>query len=1312
MKIKRQELLDELYHFATMGDGMVVGLPGIGKSYMLRRLKENLVSKDILCFIIKIDNTYDSSDEAIAVELGIQGNWIDILNSIELRNENKAVLIFDAFDAARDEEKRRGFLTQIRKAKAHLNRKWNIIVSARTYDAKKSSELLKLFSPSGYGNEFTNVRKLTINELNENDLQEASGISTLHQFYTESNNELKKILLVPFFLKMLELILADSGDENIEEIKHFKSETQLLDYFWNRKIENTDIINQIFLRGFTQKLVEGKTLSISKADLEKLEENNYLSAYKYLRSEFILDEVSFRNSRVAYSHNIFFDYAVNRLCIDHNYKSLIEFISKDYSRAFFLRPSFIYFFTSIWYEDKKTFWDLYQNLRNNQQKEIQLFVRLIINGAIALQFSNVNDLNYVLKLNGTSYGNESIRNILQSIRFLRKNTLPKDIHLLNYLSKDLQIEYLFEFTFLLNRAIENIQENHGNHLIYCGESSRNLLFFIINNRNSDSKIFLDRIGSSRAVELVAKTLSTDPYNSKEALKAIFPLINEPGFDINYFLNLSDSIQYFVDHDPQLVADIYYLIFDHQEKSDEKTQMGTSVVMNLTSNRRQDFSMCYFQLVKFFPSFLSAWPELALATGVEVVNRLVYNKRVGQEIENGFTFDYQGIICTFHPDFSSYWFNQQFRDEEVEIGEHIIKFIKNLYFESKDQNAEKLVRIYIEKAKVGLLWKMLMNLANEYPTEMFDIIFPLIKFPKFFSSTEVSYEIRSFLEKVQLKLTTEQLKELELIIFEAYPNGNEYGIQAALSALKSKSFQTDLAKDFMATRTFIENKRPVESSFSVSTFTTEDWLKEQGVNTEDPEISKLTKSVNYLEAFNNHFLNNVPSYPEIKPYLDVVAELWETVGKGHEFPEEFKYTLLKEIAKTAAIAARNTSVLSTEYNALLKEIINYSFNYMSKYDEEQNDNSPAHGYSPTPRIEATQALPLIFIHDESKEFLELYEIATTDRNSVVRYNAIKNLSKLYNNHYDIYRKILFDRFENEKDPFNYSALFSVLHFKNNSLTEDGIAIIKFASRKTSFLKNQNSFVNTYSEFLLWLLSQTEITIVFENIIDGYQYRAFAHSIIFNIFKQIHIYETRQAFLNNKANISLKLRVIDQYIKNAGEQLIATQHFDIQKPEIEDALKTFDEIVMRIYFSLDLNQRISKDHKLPANEENRKDLYFLIKPLIEQILRYSSMTTEKGIMLAHTAHYLMQTLNSTISFDAKSILSMVADVTRYSMQVGYTFDSYAIREIVSLTEKLLADHRDLLLQDDSFHDLLSILEIHVNSGWVDALELLWKLDEVFK
>lgn len=153
-------------------------------------------------------------------------------------------------------------------------------------------------------------------------------------------------------------------------------------------------------------------------------------------------------------------------------------------------------------------------------------------------------------------------------------------------------------------------------------------------------------------------------------------------------------------------------------------------------------------------------------------------------------------------------------------------------------------------------------------------------------------------------------------------------------------------------------------------------------------------------------------------------------------------------------------------------------------------------------------------------------------------------------------------------------------------------------------------------------------------------------------------------------------------------------------------------MRLYFAFETKQRGSNNQNFQVDAENRKDLYFLVKPLIEKILYFSSQITDRGMILGHTAHYLIQTMNSAIAYDAKNVLSMVAEITRYSMQVGYTFDIYSIREIVSLTEKLLADHRELLMEEKSFQDLLSILEIHINSGWVDAHKLLWRLDQVFK
>ena len=104
-----------------------------------------------------------------------------------------------------------------------------------------------------------------------------------------------------------------------------------------------------------------------------------------------------------------------------------------------------------------------------------------------------------------------------------------------------------------------------------------------------------------------------------------------------------------------------------------------------------------------------------------------------------------------------------------------------------------------------------------------------------------------------------------------------------------------------------------------------------------------------------------------------------------------------------------------------------------------------------------------------------------------------------------------------------------------------------------------------------------------------------------------------------------------------------------------------------------------------------------------------------MVAHTAHYLVQTLNGVIRFypeEAQSILDMTSKITELSYKTGYTFDPSSIKEIVNLTEVLFADHKELLRDDKSLDQLVSILDLYVQSGWTEALELLWKLDEAFK
>ncbi|PZR29159.1 MAG: hypothetical protein DI535_03860 [Citrobacter freundii] len=1307
MKIKREILLNELYQFALGGNGMVVGVPGIGKSYLLGQLKQKLLADNVLCFIIKIDNTFDSSDLSIGEEMGMGENWLESLSKVELGNEHKAVLIFDGFDAARDGEKRSGFLAQIRKAKTRLKEKWNVLVSVRTYDASKSMDLQSLFSPKNTS-ATSNSRKITVGELTEDEIREASFGSELYDFYAGSGRELKEILHTPFFLKLLEAILAAIDSGGAEQIKQYKSETQLLDLFWEQKISATDhsLLKEKLLLSFTKQLLHNRALSLSKGELLEFWDNEGLSQLSYFLSENILNEISVRQSRVGYSHNIFFDYAVSRLCLEHSYDSLLQFIQEDHSRSFFLRPSFIYFFTSVWYEDKAVFWNLYHKLSANKSAEIKLFVRLMINATIASQFASNEDLHEILKQNGQDKGNEIIRNILQSIRFIRRNTLPQDVALLSFLSEKLQNAYLFDFAFLLDRAINEQPEDR--HPSINGESARNLMRYIIANRQSDQKQFLDRIGASRGIELVSKTFASDPKASAEILRSIFPLLNEEGFEITYFSFLSEHIKYFVSIDPVLVGEIYLTIFGHWESSSAKTTFGSSVVMNLTSNRRQDFEMCYFRLAQFYPSFLAASPKVALGVGLNIINRAVQERDDLQQ-KDIFTFTYQGDECTFIPDYSVVWGDHHTAGKAEGLSEHINSFLETLFREGKKQEALELIHLYIRKAKVGFLWKQLMNLSNLYPEEMFEIILPLVVIPRFLSGMDTSYEVREFIKNVGSKLSDAQIAAIEAAIFQAYEKGDEYGLHAILSCLPTDRLQGSQAKKFMEGRKIMENKRPVEFSTSVSTVTTEDWLEESGVEMGDPKVIKLTRGIANLETFNNQYRNSRPGVDVYLPFVEQALALWDKLEEN--LHEELKFTMMNAIASTLTIASHHLEDLPELQFKKLKAVIQATFAHVSNIDRTQSASAATGIFSPTPRITATESLAYIILRDNDPVIISLYEEALNDANAIVRLYAAQRLQLLFNSHFELYQQLLFSRLTAEADAFTCAVLLGAIIFKKERVEEDGNRIMKILHQKTALLEQKNKYVDAYADLLLWFLEK-DIPLADQLLKEAYDFPSFSNAVLFRLFKQIHTYEPDELFDQHLPAVERKLEIVANYIDRAGAVLLLATDITKEDPEIKNALTIFDDVVMRSFFALEKNQRLGNNQTLPADDDNRRKLYFLISPLYQKLLNYSSQITDKGLLLGHTAHYLMQTLNQALSYDPKNILSMVAEITRYSAQVGYTFDSYSIREIVSLTQKLLADHRDILMEEQPFGDLLSILDIHIHSGWVDALELLWRLDEVFK
>ena len=159
------------------------------------------------------------------------------------------------------------------------------------------------------------------------------------------------------------------------------------------------------------------------------------------------------------------------------------------------------------------------------------------------------------------------------------------------------------------------------------------------------------------------------------------------------------------------------------------------------------------------------------------------------------------------------------------------------------------------------------------------------------------------------------------------------------------------------------------------------------------------------------------------------------------------------------------------------------------------------------------------------------------------------------------------------------------------------------------------------------------------------------------------------------------------------------------QLRDLYRVIDESVAHVYYCL------SREHTRDgeATAEARREFFFLVVPILDQILDFG---LDRGFVLAPTAHHFMELLNEVVQFDASRAVIMAARVARAGEGANYNIDSLAIREVVKLVECVLADHRSEIQHAETLQALMDLLDVFAATGWPEAIQLVWRLDDLFR
>ena len=250
--------------------GLLSVARALGKTYLLKELRQSLKSDGIPHLLMPIDQLGNGTDEDLQRELSYKGDLIEKLKSAPV-SDQKAILLFDAFDAARNEGTRKRFLRLIQRAIQNL-KQWNIVVTVRTYDAKKSQELLDLFGGPDDTNHSDGIlcRHFTIPPLNADEIRQAfDQIPNLESVYNDGSEDFKQLLENLFNLWLLEKILKSSRD--VRALSQIRSEVQLLDRFWQRRNEDEsdEPHRRFLLEQIARQMVQERSLTVRQNDVYK-----------------------------------------------------------------------------------------------------------------------------------------------------------------------------------------------------------------------------------------------------------------------------------------------------------------------------------------------------------------------------------------------------------------------------------------------------------------------------------------------------------------------------------------------------------------------------------------------------------------------------------------------------------------------------------------------------------------------------------------------------------------------------------------------------------------------------------------------------------------------------------------------------------------------------------------------------------------------------------------------------------------------------------------------------------------------------------
>jgi hypothetical protein len=1272
--------------------------------------------------------------------------------------QTPGVLIVDGFDAARDPVVRQRVLRLIQRLIVGAQERWNVLVTVRVYDATKSPDLLSLFPPyTGYTGRGVSARHIEVPRLELSELEQVlDQVPGLSELYERATFGLRALLRLPFHLWLIEQVLRSSSsgrEEALGSLSQVETEVQLLDRFWRARITGGHSGGSLatLAHRAAEVMVREQALTVP---VPAVWTQAIQTAWEELLSGEILSLSGPAQSRVGYGHNILFDYATSLYVLSEDPTSMEQFLVQDPSRALFLRPSLVYLFAHLWQENRPSFWRLFRALARLEELPIRLVARLIPPVVLASEARTVEELVPLHEL-GWHDRDQVLLWVLQAVRFSPDSRLEVWGEFVSGLAIAPSPVYAWEAAGLLSTLLARAEvraerDDDGKQVqarvrSHVGVAGRLMLAKALSERGhapEGRNQWWDVLGANQALPLVLDTMGTDPGLSTEVIRSVLNLIKEPELPIRYFIALSRGVETIIHHDPALAADVYRSIFGHVELSEAATSMG-GVVLRLQSTRRQDFDMAQYGLVKVYPEFLKAAPREAIQAGVECGVLDVLRDRILRHLKSDDieaflqartrSTRFRGYEVQWIEDHSSIWRNTR-RENGPQLIRAAADYIGRLA-ETGDERLSEVLDDYASHAQVGFAWARLLKVGARAAHILAEPLRELALERSIQLSADLREVLGEFLRAAAPHWQREGRAEVERSILSLVADDatgltkerRERLSDQLLAALPQETLETPEAERRIGQLQAVGSVPTIEPLVKFHSesrpFTHDEWLREQGVNPERSENRELTEQVRPLETFRDTWQNEAPpkeAVVQIEVALSHALTALEQAAAADALVRRHAWTMIAGVAETIA---RSPSVVEDEERwERTRELLLRA--WAEPEDEVGADADAAFtwpAWSPSPQTEAVQGLGAMLWKRMNPQIVSKFEeIIFTARDPSLRYLASRYALGLHRHDPDRYWDVAHKVATRDANVVVVTELLRGLSrlVWTSPLPVRRVVVALWPRWRATEHKD---LLEALAPVLLVLAAHASDEWA-ETVLEELRQDPLSHE---NLLGQIH-FEAAAALTPEVASgprephIARFVEILVQGIAALGRADEALRERQAQGGALADERGRIHQMVESVAARVDLNLRY--DSTLRGENEPGEmaeariqysplvsSYYHLVWPIVEAVLTFGERSQ---MLIASAAHHLLELFNVLLKADPPTVLKAANRAVQAGRGDNYNLDSMAIREVVRLMETVLVDHRDILIGGEPMKAGLQLLDTFAESGWTEALNLIWRLDEVFR